>query len=149
MGGSEPRYKIYNPPVKIGSQTYIFPPKSTTYWYSGDDGSTWYKANNPNLGESHFGNVVQIGSHWYVRTSSNGLLRGNVNNQNLVGPISGTQGLVGRGYPTEINNKIYWNTSTGVYVSKDNGVNVQIPIQIGNSYYFATGNKGLWTIPIV
>ena len=39
LGGSESRYKFYNPPVKIGSQTYLFPPTSTTYYYSGDNGA--------------------------------------------------------------------------------------------------------------
>ena len=107
LGGSGNEYRFANPPVKIGNTTYLFSPESTTYRYSGDDGNTWYRASKNSLGSAHFYNPVQIRSHWYVPTTDNGLLRGNVNSVNLVGPISGTQGLTGRGYPTIFNNKIY------------------------------------------
>lgn len=161
LGGRDPRYNFYNPPVKIGNQTYVFPPNSTTYYYSGDGGQNWFNTNNGNLGESHFQQAVQIGTHWYIPTTNNGLLRGNVNSQSLTGPISGTQGLTGRSYPTEINNKIYWNTSTGVYVSDDDGTSFKkvtggLPTtwdgrgqvsEIDGVYYAASANDGLWKSP--
>ena len=119
LGGSGNDYHFANPPVKIGNITYLFSPQSTTYRYSDDDGNTWYRASNNSLGSAHFYNPVQIRNHWYVPTTNNGLLRGNLNSSNLVGPISGTQGLTGRSYPTIFNNKIYWNTENGLYESDD------------------------------
>ena len=61
----------------------------------------------------------------------------------------------------KINGTYYCATQSGLYTSNDgknwqqnmtsalNVVDGQVPFQIGNSYYLATRNKGLWTIPIV